>query len=376
MLKSFFLCACTTLFLASCAKQHNGYTIAAQVIGFKNGSKVILTNADTGKKIDTTFIKENTFTSKGVLDESPAVIDIIIKDTEENLVYTALFIGNESINISGSKSDFPDKLLINGSKHHTFKSKLDTRIASLDKERNLLLQEMFARRQAGTWSDSLQNAYWNKETGFINVIDLKTDSITATFIEEHINSDYALRQLVSLKNTYDAAFIKKQLIALNRHYKQSSYATVLKTFLDNKPLEEGDLYYDFVAENQDGKSQRFSELFTDKFVLLEFYSPYCSWCVKALPEIKKLAVSQAEKLQVVTFNVDKNKEDWLLKYKANSITWTSFFDSKGRHSEVYTKYRVSGTPTYYLFDKNGKFLKMWNGYDEEFIKTIKALVSE
>jgi len=94
-----------------------------------------------------------------------------------------------------------------------------------------------------------------------------------------------------------------------------------------------------------------------------------------LPEIKKLASLQAEQLEIVTINVDRNKADWLRNYQANSLTWSSLHDDKGRNSEVNTKYHVFATPTYYLFNKHGKLLNKWTGYDSELIPAILMLLS-
>jgi thioredoxin-related protein len=81
-------------------------------------------------------------------------------------------------------------------------------------------------------------------------------------------------------------------------------------------------------------------------------------------EIKKLANEKSDNLKVVTFNVDKNKEDWLKTNKANKINWPSLWDKDGRFSETFTKYRVLGTPTYYLFDSKGKVVTKWTGFEK------------
>lgn len=172
------------------------------------------------------------------------------------------------------------------------------------------------------------------------------------------------------KTEFSKGFIEKQLGNLNSDFKNSNYAQVLTTYLENEPLSKGGKFYNFTAENQVGESVEFSDFFNTKYVLLEFYSPYCSWCIKALPEIKRLAQTNSDSLQIVTVNVDNNKADWLKKYKSNKISWTSLFDEQGRYSDVFTKYRVYATPTYYLFDKNGIVVNKWDGYDDLMVEQI------
>ena len=358
-----------------CKEQNEGFTIKSYLKGFSENSQIIVSDASTGKVLDSTKLINDKFISNGFIPNPPINIGITINSENNETSHTFLFIGNENIEISGAKSDFPDALKIKGSEFQKFKTALDDKLGSLNKERGEKLQTMFALRQEGKWNDSLQKAYWSKKSGIITKIDNKTNEVTKDFIEEKINSDYALSQLVTYKTEFSKDFIKKQLRKLNSNFQNSEYAKVLRTYLDNETLNKGDKFYDFKAENQNGEEVNFSTFFQkEKFVLLEFYSPYCSWCIKALPEIKKLSNQQSESLEIVTINVDKNKKDWLKKYKSNGITWSSLYDENGRYSDVYTKYRVFATPTYYLFDKNGKVIEKWDGYTDNLINEISELL--
>lgn len=206
----------------------------------------------------------------------------------------------------------------------------------------------------------------------ITKIDKETSKIAEQFIADNINSHFALSQLVTNKNEFSKEFIQNQLDRLEPKFKETKYVKVLKTYLANKPLENGASFYNFKAEDENGKLVDFASLFNNKaFTLLEFYSSHCSWCKKALPEIKELEKAENEKLQVVTYNVDKSKKDWLKTTKSNGITWKTLWNENGRYSDAYTKYRIAGTPTYYLFNKQGKVLKKWTGYDDSLIADIR-----
>lgn len=371
----FLIILSTLLILASCKHQKDSFIINANFKGFSENSKVILSDANTGKILDSTKLIGNHFISTGFISEAPSSISIVINSEDNKSVYTLIYIGNETVEISGHKNDFPDALKVSGSKFQEFKTKLDKEINPLNKKRDQKLQKMFALRQKGKWNDSLQKAYWSKEDGIITKIDSKTSQITKKFIEDNINSDYALSQLITYKTDFSKNFIEKQITKLNSDFKKSEYAKVLKTYLKNEPLSIGAKFYDFLGENQNGKQIKFSSYFNDKYVLLEFYSLYCSWCVKALPEIKNLIKQEAENLEVVTINVDKDKEDWLKNYKKNNITWTSIYTENGRYSDAYTKYSVFITPTYYLFDKSGNLIEKWDGYSENLIAQIREKIN-
>lgn len=365
------------IFFTACQKPKEHFTLTANLSGFPENSKVIISNRTTAKVLDSTNLMENKFVSTGFIKDAPVPINIVIKpDNSDNneTAYAYIFIGNENVTISGNKNDFPDNLNITGSEHQEFKAKLDNKVGPLIKKRTKKLQKMFSLRQQGKWNDSLQDAYWSKENGMITEIDRQTMQLRQEFIADNINSDYALSELVSFKMNFSKTFIKEQLDNLNSNYRDSKYAKVLETFIENEPLEEGDKFYDFTAENQNGQMVKFSRLLTDKYTLLEFHSPYCSWSLKALPEIKKLSNKMSDSLKIVTVNVDKNKEDWLGAYESNKVDWTSLYDENGRYSDIYTKYQVFATPTYYLFDKNGTVLKRWNGYNDNLIEQIEERI--
>ncbi|PTB95535.1 hypothetical protein C9994_11225 [Marivirga lumbricoides] len=357
----------------SCEEKQNGFEISAYLDGFTENSKVIVSDISSQKVLDSTKIIDGKFFANGFLDNAPSSISVIIlSDEGKERNYSSIFMGNENVSISGDKATFDKGIEVKGSKYHGLKADYDKRVNPLYDERDKKLMQMFALRNDGKWNDSLQSAYWS-ETGLITKIDNETSKITEKFISENINSDFALSQLVTNKNDFSKEFIQNQLDNLEPRFKESRYVNVLETYLKNKPLESGASFYDFKAEDQNGQSVDFASFFNNNkdFTLLEFYSPHCSWCKKALPEIKELEKAEKEKLQIITYNVDKNKEDWLKTTKLNGITWTTLWNENGRYSDAYTKYRVAGTPTYYLFDKQGNVVEKWTGYDEKLIADIK-----
>jgi len=363
------------LTLSSCHEKQSGFEISANLEGFEENSTVLISDISSQQVLDSTQLIAGTFVSNGFLENDPTDVSVVVTSQDgKERSYTSIFIGNEKISMSGDKSSFTTRTKIRGSKYHGFKSALHEKIDPLYEERDKKLQKMFALRNDGKWTDSLQSAYWS-ETGMITKIDNEVSEITKGFIADNVNSHYALSQLIIYKSSFSKDFVKEQVNRLDAEFKETRYATVLNTYLNNDLLENGGSFHNFVAENQNGQSVDFASFFNaKKYTLLEFYSPHCGWCKTALPEIKSLEKSENEVLQIITYNVDKNKEDWLKTTKSNGITWTTLWNENGRYSDAYTKYRVAGTPTYYLFDKQGTLIDKWNGYDESLIESIKKLI--
>lgn len=360
----------------SCQERQKGFEISANLSGFPENSKILVTDMSNQKLLDSTRLNDGQFVVNGYLDNSPTMVSLVVLSKDEKVISNALiFIGNEKISITANKTDFTYGIRVEGSEYNKLKVELDNEVNPLYIRRSEKLQQMFTLRNEGKWNDSLQSAYWSKN-GIIKQIDNEVSKAQEQFISKKTNSHYALFILLMNKKRFTKEFIQEQLDKLNPKFKKTEYVNVLNTFLASNPLKKGEPFYNFNAENSNGETVDFASFFKSnkEFTLLEFCSPHCSWCKKALPDIKKLEKSENGILQVITYNIEKNKEDWLKTMKSNGITWTSLWNENGRYSNAYTKYRISMTPTYYLFDKQGNVLGQWNGYDEKLITSIKQLI--
>lgn len=354
----------------SCKQEKQVLEITGILDGFTENAELTLIDDISSKTISSTQLKNGKFILTKALSNTPTPLRLLIKEGD-NTSMISLFVANEKITIQGHKKDIPDKLQITGSPHQALKSALEKKTAFLNDTYDREIQSMIAQRQANTWNDSLQNVYWGKG-GVFETIDNDILTITQEFIKENINTHYGLKVLNSNKNNFSKAFVANQLKQLQPEFEKTEYVQVINTFLANEPLRANDFLYDFEAENEEGKVVQFSDHFDNKkYVLLEFSSPHCGWCKKALPEIKKLASQKSNTLTIVTLNVENNKEDWIKTSNENNVQWESLWNKKGRNSDAFTKYRVAGTPTYVLFDHEGKMIKKWTGYDENLIPDIE-----
>src|SRR5690606_29196068 len=94
------------IFLTACQKPTKKFTIAADLNGFPENSRVIISNAITGKVLDSTKLVENRFVLTGFIQEQPTTLNIVIIPDNNEVVNSFIFIGNENVKISGNKSDF------------------------------------------------------------------------------------------------------------------------------------------------------------------------------------------------------------------------------------------------------------------------------
>jgi len=146
-------------------------------------------------------------------------------------------------------------------------------------------------------------------------------------------------------------------------------------------LKAGDAAPDFSAEKWGGGSWTLSE-FKGKVVVLDFWSTWCGPCQKSMPHLEQ--VNKAVKDQAVvilalcSWDEKPAYTEWMLKHEAG-FTVQFAFDPSGKDTSkgiASRLYHVSGIPTSYIIDKEGKVAATIVGYDngdQRLEAALKAL---
>jgi len=136
----------------------------------------------------------------------------------------------------------------------------------------------------------------------------------------------------------------------------------------------------FKLKNLNGKTVSLKD-FRGKFILLNFMATWCMWCRKEMPHLQKLhnrfkdkdfviiaVFSDREGIKVVKPFIKKSGYT----FTENSGTYNSaLLDPTGG---VTSQYRVTGTPTTYLIDKNGNAFAVAQGYRDWSVKESFTLI--
>ncbi len=345
--------------------------VQGKITGFPDNSVVKLI-ALSGSVLDSCLIKEGVFLlHKNIENEAGPLTLRIIKDSINK--YAKIFIGNEPIEINGSIDDFPEKLHITGSPDHHLKTDLDKILEDVLTERQKNVSDYITIKLAGKMTDSIWKIFWG-QSGSIKMLDDETHYRQQKFIEKNINSYYALYLLTILKGNYGRVELEKLMSKLTPTYRESKYASAINTSLKNKEFEIGSRYLNFTAFDKDNKTVSFSDYFTGKYLLVEFSTPYCQFCLKAIEPLKTLAQSNDKKLDIVTVYVDEGKGGYADFSTSDKKPWSVIWDKKGRFGEAYSLYNIIGTPTFFLFGSDGRLLLKQFGFDEKFSLKIESLL--
>jgi thiol-disulfide isomerase/thioredoxin len=130
-------------------------------------------------------------------------------------------------------------------------------------------------------------------------------------------------------------------------------------------LAAGTAAPDFTVEDATGKPLKLSD-FRGKVVVLDFWATWCGPCIASLPHTNTVARKFKDKdVVVVALNVMDEKKAfaaWLPKNRQYDALVFAI-DPRGRGNNVaHTLYQVSGIPTQYVIDKDGRIVKGFVGY--------------
>ncbi len=148
---------------------------------------------------------------------------------------------------------------------------------------------------------------------------------------------------------------------------------------------EGNLLKAIIATGNGSPAPEFSQAdtsgiqvslssFRGKYVLLDFWGSWCTFCRKEHPNLIKEYEKYKEKgFTVISVAADDDKNKWIGAIRKDGIgRWTHVSDLKGTNNEVAKLYFVKGYPSNFLIDPNGIIIAQ-NLRGEDLGKTLSEL---
>lgn len=349
------------------------FSINGNLSGLSDAAIVRLYDTEDKTVIDSSLVRGHTFLLEGNLPKAPRSIVLHIQDKDFNAM-EYLYIGNENITVKGNLVDFPLNLAFSGSKFQEVKSNLDKQLLNLVKKQQEKTREIKSLYESGKWNDSIQEAYVGRD-GIMVKIEEEKRTVEKKFIKENGNTHYSLYLLNLYKsNFYTDAELLAAYKKINKKLRNTDEAKAIKTYLDHPGLKIGDRYRDFKALDKKGEKVSFDHFFKGRYILLDFSTPTCGNSRNARAMLQELHKEFPEQLEIISYYTENNKEHFEFFSNPDNYPWTFLWNNDGNFNETILKYRVGGTPTFFIFQPDGKILDTWTGLDENTKDRIKKRI--
>ena len=224
-----------------------------------------------------------------------------------------------------------------------------------------------------------------KQEEFYNDFVEKYLEFNLSAAKENPDNDVAVQVLMNLRGMIDDAQVDEIISNMPAEMLENEKVAYLKKGLDaRKATAEGKMYTDFTVEHVYGydrsvdpqplkKEVKFSEYVGNgKYVLVDFWSPWCGPCRREMPNIKTVYEQYKDKgLEVISLTVwEKKPQSHTFETAAQlEMDWTVVTNCGSVPTDIYG---VEGIPHLMLIGPDGTILK--RGFHG--LEGIQAAVAE
>lgn len=135
-----------------------------------------------------------------------------------------------------------------------------------------------------------------------------------------------------------------------------------------REIEEGKRASDFTLKDINGNDFNLASLFgKGKYIVVDFWGSWCSWCIKGFPKMKEYYNKYKDKLEIVGIACYDKEDKWKASVAKNNVPWLHVFSPDGITEE---RYGVTGYPYKVLISPKGKVIKCFKGETDEFYETL------
>ena len=226
---------------------------------------------------------------------------------------------------------------------------LQLRVDSLDRERDLIIREIYSNTLGLLEHTDASPLWWAK----------------LTTISRSLAGDPEFRErILSIYNE------------LTDEVRDQSAAREIHSILfPPDKIGVGEQMADAELKEHGAGMRKLSE-FQGKYMLLDFWASGCGAFYSSMPELRILSEKLTDSLTIVGINLDNSESAWQFSIdNFGPVTWTNLNAPPG--SDVAARYGINAYPTLFLVSPGGRILESWQGHHpgriEEELKKYQAL---
>ncbi|MCK5822654.1 MAG: AhpC/TSA family protein [Bacteroidales bacterium] len=348
MMKKIFFIAIIVLLIFSCQNNEKNFTING-VVNSTDTGKVFLQAVVDNKlqDIDTAEIKNGVFAFSGKVND-PELYLIKIGNKTDLLPF---FVENSEISVKINPDSIGDAVIEGSQSQKVFHSFSKGVEKYQKKENNIYAQYQNIRKTASKeMLDDLEKLYdsiYEQQQVFVKdfVLENNNSVVSAYIILRHLIYQLDVDSLQKITNSLDPLLSESKYVK-----KLYQRIELLRTVAIGQPAPE-------ITLNDTAGNPISLSAFKGKYVLIDFWSSWCSPCRDENPNIvKAYKTFNSKGFEVFGVSLDTKKENWEKAIKDDGLTWTQVSDLKGWKCAAGKLYAVNSIPHSVLIDKQGIIL--------------------
>ncbi len=311
------------------------------VEGIPDGTWIFLRKNSPQVVLDSTQVKEGSFTLKGRLTEQ---VENVLLYTSGFSDYVMFWLEAAPMRVDLERGAFK-RAKFSGSATQLDNERLEEAISPLTMREDSLsnLLSITTDEHKGDWLRTKIEAVKEEEY-----------SCYADFIKTHPHSPIGVHILSAYSSVWGKEKTKELYQELSPEMQSSADGRSIQDYISLvQEIKVGAKYVDFEQRDTEGKMIRLSTV-KAKYILLEFWGSWCHPCRVENPNLVKTYWRyQPEGFEIVGIAADDNKAQWLKAVKDDKLPWVNLCDLKGDNNEVVLMYGIHSFPTNFLIDENG-----------------------
>ena len=376
MMKKFLLTMLAGMMALGMMAQGGKLTVSGSYKGLGDSVRIYLvggsgemllqeTRAIAGDKLDMTFD----------LDDAAMLYVFGLKDGQlsaDNGFAIPALPGEHAV-IEGAGDDYT----MGGSQFYRDYEEASNLIKAPQEAARAFMKECQNKFMAGVPEEEIDREYEEKYPALEQAV---ADAVLG-YVKAHPDADASAMLLSELGS--DAEHIKEGAALLTERARGSLAANMYKGVLAsiekekaNQALQEGlegNLAPDFTLNDINGKPLTLSSL-RGKWLILDFWGSWCSWCIKGMPKMKEYYAKYAGKLEILGVDCNDTVEKWKKAVAEHEIPWLHVYWDKEKGDNPVALYSVRGFPTKVVIDPEGKVAKTIVGEDPAFYDFLDEVI--
>ena len=372
-------------FMAAACSNSNTSTLQGQLEGVENGaivvsvSKLNLMGREFADTLQLGPDGKFTYTL-----EDPNYRDVMISEfqTQEEKeqkkkksYFQVVMLPGETVTVTGTM----DKPEITSKGFYTEKAKVAELMKGVDEELAQKRAQLAEREKNGEDKAAL-NAELQE---YFTTWRAQHDSIAIEYVKANPSNNYAYYMVAS----FNEPLRSESMGLLSEKVKQGPMKAFDEAIAGIKKMAEerqkalaqarekvapGMQAPEFTLNDLNGKPLALSSL-QGKYVVLDFWGSWCSWCIKGMPKMKEYYKKYSRKMEILGIACGDSPASWKKAVEENALPWKNVINDEKGGTDASSLYAVSGYPTKVIIDPKGKIVKFVTGESEEFYEFLDSL---